>query len=187
MAEDNEHARRYTNVFKSLQYKTLIALWSPYSSWPGPEVALGDVGYLRPDGGFFSIFNLFLDHERNVLQGHAPPLNFKAFRESCIFPLTLDEDYTIHSQSIRRGERREVPFGQMIFTKPPDQSSSGSETSVSHFLSFFKINSAQATTGNPSYLPKRRGLRKRLILTSWWGGRRAHGGSTRRYQYQANA
>lgn len=56
---------------------------------------VGDVGYLDAEGGFYSLFNIFLTENENESHGYSPPTNFKEYtsfkvRENIIDPTEID-------------------------------------------------------------------------------------------------
>lgn len=40
---------------------------------------IGDVGYFNDEGGFHSLFNIFLTKEENEKHGYKPPPNFEEY------------------------------------------------------------------------------------------------------------
>ncbi|KAF9475521.1 hypothetical protein BDN70DRAFT_772199, partial [Pholiota conissans] len=61
---------------------SVIPLWSPS---PGIElvpeewkhhVNVGDVGFFNDEGGFDTLFNIFLSREENISRHHSPPEDF---------------------------------------------------------------------------------------------------------------
>lgn len=78
---------------------TLVPLWKPRpQQFPVgmTEVGMvGDVGYFDAEGGFYSLFNIFLTENENESHGYSPPTNFKEYtsfkvRENIIDPTEID-------------------------------------------------------------------------------------------------
>jgi len=95
-------------LLHSLGCETLIALWKTRGT-----TTLGDIGFLRPDGAFYSIFNVFLDYDGNRQERYSPPPNFKPLWEGVSWPLQLGKEFTVNKRVIRRTERIKVPCGRM--------------------------------------------------------------------------
>ena len=74
-----------------LRCPQLVALWTPHlSDYRSAE--LGDVGFITPNGGFYSIFSLI---KKEAMQNDPPPSNFVPFVDPPLDKLVFERDYHI--------------------------------------------------------------------------------------------
>lgn len=101
------HIRAYMSSVFNFDDETLIPLWKPRRrQFPVglTDVGMvGDVGYFDAEGGFYSLFNIFLTEEENENYGYSPPTDFKEYsnfqvRKDIIEPLEINP-----SESLSQG------------------------------------------------------------------------------------